>query len=154
VRKTYLAVVFGVPRRPLELWRDRLSIEKRGGRIRACAQAGHVPAESQMTVVRTGRRQPRLALLRLAPRTGRSHQLRVQCAQRGLPMVGDQTYGDFARNREFAKSTGFKRLFLHAQETSFEYEFGGQRQGFAAKAPLPPEFEAVLGEFFAARTSL
>ena len=38
--------------------------------------------------------------------TGRSHQLRVQCAKRHLPIVGDQTYGDFPRNRDFAKRTG------------------------------------------------
>jgi 23S rRNA-/tRNA-specific pseudouridylate synthase len=97
-----------------------------------------------MSLVRAGRREPRLALLRLEPRTGRSHQLRVQCARRGLPIVGDQTYGDFARNREFARQAGTKRLFLHSMETSFEYEFGGRRHAFSAKSPLPEEFESVL----------
>ena len=144
VRKVYHALVFGVPRRPVELWRDRLAIEKRGGTVRTSAQTGHVPAESQMTVVRTGHRQPLLTHLRLEPRTGRSHQLRVQCARRGLPIVGDQTYGDFPRNREFARSTGTKRLFLHSLETSFDYEFGGRSQAFTARAPLPAEFEKFL----------
>lgn len=144
VRKVYHALVFGVPRRPVELWRDLLSIEKRSGQIRTTAQAGHVPAESQMTLLRAGHRQPRLAHLRLEPRTGRSHQLRVQCARRGLPIVGDQTYGDFPRNREFARMTGNKRLFLHSAETSFDYEFAGRRHAFSARAPLPPEFEEFL----------
>ncbi|MBI5693904.1 MAG: RNA pseudouridine synthase [Verrucomicrobia bacterium] len=144
VRKIYGAVVFGIPKRPLELWRDLLSIEKRAGQIRTAAGRGQVLAESQMSLVRAGRREPRLALLRLEPRTGRSHQLRVQCARRGLPIVGDQTYGDFARNREFARQAGTKRLFLHSMETSFEYEFGGRRHAFSAKSPLPEEFESVL----------
>lgn len=145
VRKVYQALVFGTSRVSAELWRDRLSVEKREGRIRTAAHAGHVPAESAMSVLRRGGAgELPLALLRLEPRTGRSHQLRVQCAKRGLPIVGDQTYGDFPRNREFAKRTGAKRLFLHSLETSFEYVFRGRRQAFAAVAPPPPEFEKFL----------
>jgi tRNA pseudouridine65 synthase len=144
VRKVYHALVFGAPRQPMELWRDMLVVEKRGGQIRTAAGVGRVPAESRMSVVRTGRQQPRLSLLRLEPRTGRSHQLRVQCAKRHLPIVGDQTYGDFPANREFAKHAGTKRLFLHSLETSFDYDFRGVQQSFAARAPLPAEFEKFL----------
>jgi tRNA pseudouridine65 synthase len=143
VRKAYLALVFGGPRQPMELWRDMLAIEKHGGKIRT-GTTGHVPAESRMSVVRGGHQQPRVSLLKLEPRTGRSHQLRVQCAKRGMPIVGDQTYGDFPRNREFAKMAGTKRLFLHSVESSFDYEFGGNRYSFAARAPVPPEFEQFL----------
>ena len=88
--------------------------------------------------------KPRLTLIRLEPRTGRSHQLRVQCANRGLPIVGDQTYGDFARNRAFTRLARTKRLFLHSSETSFEYDFDGRRTSFSAVAPLPAEFEKFL----------
>lgn len=153
VRKIYSALVFGSPRHDTEPWRDRLAVEKRGGRIRTAAgvvgaaREGHVPAESTMTVVRRNREgegEPRLTLIRLEPRTGRSHQLRVQCAKRSLPIVGDQTYGDFARNRAFAKATGAKRLFLHSQETEFEYEYRGKRCRFGATAALPEEFEKFL----------
>jgi tRNA pseudouridine65 synthase len=144
VRKMYHALVFGGPHAPAEVWRDRLAVEKRGGRIRTSAHAGHVPAECAMTVVRRGAQETRLTLLRLEPRTGRSHQLRVQCAKRGWPIVGDQTYGDFARNREFAKRTGTKRLFLHSMETAFTYEIRGRKADFSAVAPLPEEFEKFL----------
>jgi tRNA pseudouridine65 synthase len=144
VHKEYLALVFGAPRQAAELWRDRLAVEKRGGQIRTAADAGHVPAESRMTLVRQGTREPRLTLIRLEPKTGRSHQLRVQCAKRQLPIVGDQTYGDFARNRAFAKQTMTKRLFLHSMATRFEYAFRGKHHRFAAKAPVPGEFEKFL----------
>jgi tRNA pseudouridine65 synthase len=143
VRKVYQALVFGVPREPVQTWRDRLAIEKSGQRIRSSG-GGNVLAESRMRLVRAGRGEPRLALLRLEPHTGRSHQLRVQCAQRRLPIVGDQTYGEFRLNREFAKRARTKRLFLHSLETSFSYEFGGVNRNFTATAPLPPEFEAFL----------
>lgn len=143
VRKVYHALVFGIPRRPSELWTDRLSVRRQGGHIRAAANGG-APAESRVSAVRTGHGQARVSLLKLEPLTGRSHQLRVQCARRGLPIVGDQTYGDFARNREFTRLSGHKRLFLHSLETSFEYEFGGGESRFFAHASLPPEFEEFL----------
>ena len=144
VRKVYRALVFGLPRVKSELWRDRLKVEKRGGQIRTVTGDGNIPAECQMTVVRTKNAEWRLALLQLEPRTGRSHQLRVQCEDRGMPIVGDQTYGDFGRNREFAKIAGTKRLFLHSLETSFEYEFQGRKNKFTAHAPLPVEFAKFL----------
>ena len=144
VRKVYHALVFGAPRAPTGVWQDRLAVAKRGGQIRTAAHAGHVPAESRMTVVRSGGGEPRLTLLQLETRTGRSHQLRVQCAKRSLPIVGDQTYGNFARNREFAKRTGEKRLFLHSLATAFDYEFLGRRFSFETAAPRPPEFEKFL----------
>lgn len=144
VRKVYHALVFGVPSQPAQTWRDMLAVQKKGGVVRT-AGAGNIPAEAQMTVLRQRRgASPALALIKLEPRTGRSHQLRVQCAKRGLPIVGDATYGDFAANRAFAKATGEKRLFLHSLETSFDYEFAGRRCHFAAHAPLPVEFAAAL----------
>lgn len=144
VRKVYHALVFGAPRQPMEIWRDLLAVDKRGGTIRTATHAGHVPAETRMSVVRRGAHEPRVSLLKLEPKTGRSHQLRVQCAKRSVPIVGDQTYGDFARNREFAKRAETKRMFLHSLETAFEYEFKGRTQKFVAHAPLPGRFE----EFF------
>lgn len=143
VKKAYAALVFGAPSPPVQQWRDLLAVQKRRGYVRT-ATAGNIPAESTMSVVRVGRGETKVALIRLEPRTGRSHQLRVQCAKRSLPIVGDQTYGDFPRNREFARKTGTKRLFLHSYETSFVYEFHGKNFTFAAKAPLPAEFEQFL----------
>ena len=144
VHKEYQALVFGTPRAPSEVWRDRLGVQKQAGRIRTTADAGEMIAESAMELVRKGGGEPRVSLIRLEPRTGRSHQLRVQCAKRNLPIIGDQTYGDFARNRAFAKLTGTKRLFLHSMATQFEYAWQGERRSFSALAPLPPEFEKFL----------
>lgn len=143
VNKIYQALVFGSPRLPKEVWRDRLAVDKRGGMIRSGA-AGNIPAEAVFSVVRQSTGPSPLALVQLDPKTGRSHQLRVQCARRGLPMVGDQTYGDFRRNREFARHTGFKRLFLHSLKTCLTYELAGRSFTFVASAPLPDEFEAAL----------
>jgi 23S rRNA-/tRNA-specific pseudouridylate synthase len=144
VSKVYQALVFGRPAKPVEVWRDVIAVQKKGGHIRAAADAGRVPAESHMRVIRARAGEPPLALIQLEPRTGRSHQLRVQCAKRHLPIVGDQTYGDFGRNRELAKRTGEKRLFLHSLETRFSYVWKERTHSFSAKAPLPPEFGKVI----------
>jgi 23S rRNA-/tRNA-specific pseudouridylate synthase len=146
VHKVYFALVFGVPRPSRELWRDRLAIIKRGGQIRTAAGAGMVPAESAMQLVRTHAFPNPVSLIRLEPHTGRSHQLRAQCAKRHLPIVGDQTYGDFARNRDFARRTREKRLFLHSAETRFDYEFKGRKFTFAACAETPKEFDQALAQ--------
>jgi tRNA pseudouridine32 synthase / 23S rRNA pseudouridine746 synthase len=50
-----------------------------------------------------------LAWLALDPRTGRTHQLRVHCAEMGWPIVGDSVYGSAAR-------MAGPGLHLHARE--------------------------------------
>jgi tRNA pseudouridine65 synthase len=122
-----------------ELWRDLLSVKKAAGQIRT-SMIGNVPSETLFQLVKHTQKNFSTSLVRLEPRTGRSHQLRVQCAKRHLPIIGDQTYGDFGRNRAFAKSVKSKRLFLHSLETSFTYEFAGRANPFKASAPLPEEF--------------
>lgn len=139
IKKVYNALVFGAPQAVEQLWRDRLAVQKRAGQIRTAA-AGNIPAEAHMRVLRLGRGTPSVSLIQLEPKTGRSHQLRVQCAKRHLPIVGDATYGDFKANREFAKAHGTKRMFLHSLLTEFEYTFAGRTHHFAATAPLPEEF--------------
>ena len=47
------------------------------------------------------------------PLTGRTHQLRVQCALRGITRsVGDKSYGDFSFNRKIARAAKVDRLML------------------------------------------
>lgn len=145
IAKTYVALVFGTPRVPKEVWRDRLAVARKGGVVRSSTAGGHIPAESECRVLRTLRGACPLALLELKPRTGRTHQLRVQCAKRQLPIVGDQTYGDFRRNREYAKTAGTKRMFLHSLETQVHYRWAGRDWSFSARAELPPEFGAPSG---------
>jgi len=55
------------------------------------------------------RAQPPLTWLELEPLTGRTHQLRVHCAAKGWPIVGDDIYGTAPRFRG-------PMLHLHARE--------------------------------------
>ncbi|MDR1458152.1 MAG: hypothetical protein LBI37_01345, partial [Puniceicoccales bacterium] len=72
-----------------------------------------------------------LALLALKPITGRTHQLRAQCALHNLPILGDKTYGDFNLNRLFAKSNQ-SRMFLHSESLEIAYNLQGKEYKFFA----------------------
>lgn len=143
VEKHYAALVFGAPTPAVQVWRDRLAVRKEGGVVRTVT-AGNIPAEAKVRVLKLTPGDPPLALIELEPRTGRSHQLRVQCASRHLPIVGDATYGNFRLNRDFARASGERRLFLHSARTTFEYTWRGRRHRFTASAPLPESFGRAL----------
>ncbi|MFP4282082.1 MAG: pseudouridine synthase family protein [Opitutales bacterium] len=144
VEKTYLAVVQGKAPRREDFWKDRLQTERGRGGARTRTGGGEV-ALCAMKSLRLSRGQPLLSLLELSPKTGRTHQLRTQCAARQLPIVGDATYGDFRFNRDFAARTGEKRLFLHAHRVILPFEHAGRRVTFRAESPLPATFEAPFG---------
>lgn len=143
VIKTYHAIVFGHPREKAAVWRDRLAVKRSSSGVRARV-GGELEAEAAMRRVRLIPGPPALAALELDLRTGRTHQLRFQCSRRGLPIVGDQNYGNFRLNRDFARRAGTDRLFLHASELSMEFSFRGNHVRFAASAPLPREFLALI----------
>ena len=143
IQKIYAALVFGRPIKRRETWSDQLAVQKKGGQVRTGGR-GNIPCESIMTCVQSsasGGALPPVSLIQLEPRTGRSHQLRVQCALRRMPIVGDATYGDFKLNRAYAKQCGESPLFLHSFRTAFDYDWQGRTVHFSAEAELPAAFE-------------
>jgi 23S rRNA pseudouridine955/2504/2580 synthase len=74
------------------------------------------------------------SLLAASIETGRTHQIRVQLAQLGFPVVGDEKYGDFDLNKSLAKQ-GARRMFLHAERLAFEHPRTGARLELAAALP-------------------
>lgn len=73
--------------------------------------------------------------------TGRTHQLRVQLAHLGFPIVGDDKYGDFELNKQLQKK-GLKRMFLHSCETKLQHPLTEERLRLVA--PLPTALESFL----------
>ncbi len=71
------------------------------------------------------------SLLELAPRTGRTHQLRVHLSQLGHPIAGDTLYGGAEADR----------LYLHAHSLEITLP---NRERKVFTAPIPEEFEDYL----------
>ena len=81
------------------------------------------------------------SLLEVTIKTGRTHQIRVHLAAEGLPIAGDDKYGDFEFNKALQKH-GLKRMFLHAWRLQFNHPASGERVELVAK--LSPDLEQFL----------
>ena len=75
-------------------------------------------------------------LLEVRPHTGRKHQIRVQLAQAGFPIVGDRKYGS---QREFPSG-----IALHARRLVVEHPV--RQTPVAIEAPLPAEWQGFSGQ--------
>ena len=75
--------------------------------------------------------------------TGRTHQLRVQLAHLGFNIVGDDKYGDFAKNKILVKH-GLKRMFLHSSVTKIRHPLTNDK--LELMAPMPAELSKFLSK--------
>ena len=86
----------------------------------------------------------RFSVLELTPGTGRMHQIRRHLSLTKNPILGDDKYGDFAINRKLRKSTGLKRLLLHA--SGLVIPAAGNGSPIELGAPLPEYFGPFTGD--------
>jgi 23S rRNA-/tRNA-specific pseudouridylate synthase len=99
----------------------------------------HVDGRSAATVFEVRERLPNATLLEAAPRTGRTHQIRVHLAAVGLPILGDATYGGAGDD---ARALGLRRPFLHAWRLGFTHPISGRR--IDLEEPLPADLLEAL----------
>jgi 23S rRNA pseudouridine1911/1915/1917 synthase len=97
------------------------------------------------------------AAMRLLPKTGRTHQLRVHLSHIGCPVLCDRQYGGRARItrgeiRRDAEDTLvlLDRQALHARRLKFIHPATGRP--LEVEAPLPADISAVLAELRASRS--
>lgn len=124
-KKTYVARVAGVPDPssgtidlPLTVdWPNR-------PRQMVCHETGR-EAVTDYRVLRHGKGEARV---RLMPKTGRSHQLRVHMLALGHPILGDPLYSEDADQ--------YPRMMLHAEELRLRHPDGGRGMRFFSKTPF------------------
>ncbi|MDO5576617.1 MAG: RluA family pseudouridine synthase [Fibrobacter sp.] len=73
--------------------------------------------------------------------TGKTHQIRVQMAHVGAPIIGDDRYGNPEADKAVLKSAT-KRLYLHAYKISFMHPVKNKK--LTITAPQPAEFSDLL----------
>ena len=138
IEKMYLAVVEPMVAAPLAEsdtfeWQDlirKIPDEARAEIVAADTPGGREAVTHGRVIAATGGR----FLLELRPQTGRTHQLRLQAAARGLPIVGDQLYGNADREAASAASP----LALHALRIGYHDPDTGEPVSVACPLPESP----------------
>jgi 23S rRNA pseudouridine1911/1915/1917 synthase len=154
ITKTYLALVAGEPPAAIAAgaaeWRDMLVKVPDEPRARI-AEAAEPGAREAVTLVRTlAHPLPGTLLLGLEPLTGRMHQLRVQAASRGLPIVGDTHYGAGpSALSAFAPTVDPRRQAIALHAWQIRYTDPDTGASITIEAPLPQRWPAEVREAIA-----
>lgn len=151
ISKHYVAIVEcrgAPPTTTGDEWHDRIA--KLPEEARSCLVTDAIGGRAALTVARTlashvpaaGR-----AVLGLEPHTGRMHQLRLQAAARGLPIVGDRLYDPAADTHWCglpAEVGGEPPIALHAWRIGYRDPDTGAE--VVADVPLPVFWPAAARE--------
>lgn len=78
----------------------------------------------------------KITFVKVAIETGRTHQIRIQCASHGYPLTGDTTYG----------SSGIEGHFLHAWKLEIPQP-NALGLPLSLTAPLPERFSLFLQKY-------
>ena len=133
IQKTYWAWVEGKFNEAEGEWVDHL-LKDAGRNVVETVEADEGGKEARLHV-RLIAQASRTSLVELKPHTGRSHQLRVQLASRGWPIVGDKKYG---ASRSFFATDGGPRIALHAYSLVFKHPI--TQQSIEVTAPIPGDW--------------
>jgi 23S rRNA pseudouridine1911/1915/1917 synthase len=118
---------------------DRFAVDAPLGRRRARILVRHGTGREAETAFEVRERFDDATLLEAAPRTGRTHQIRVHLSSIGHPVVGDRAYGG---GGDLAKRLGLARPFLHSWRLSFIHPLTKERVD--VEEPLPDDLEEAL----------
>jgi len=157
MKREYVAFVEGRPRTPAGTWRHWLQLSRDELRQHVLsvtpARVAGSAAQEAITHYEVIAEYPLaggrgfVTKLRLRLETGRKHQIRVQAAHAGLPLVGDRTYNPAYREHDHPRSPiDLPRQALHAEVLSLEHPGRpGTRMTWTAELPTDlRQLEAAL----------
>lgn len=140
VRKIYWACVQGTVVPAAGTWKDY--VFKVHGQPRAEVVSADHPLGLAATLhYRTLGTTPHGSWLEIELETGRTHQIRVQAASRGYPVLGDALYGSSVPFGPQHADERLRGIALHARSLSLVLP--STQQPITAVAPLPPEWQPL-----------
>lgn len=135
VEKTYLAIVYGVPRQASALIELPIGRDPHDRKRMAVRRDGR-PARTRYTCRRSVHG---ISWLEIDLETGRTHQIRVHLKAVKHPLVGDPVYGEARWRGVERRFQGvlkrFPRPALHAWRLAFDHPGSGERISFEAEVP-------------------
>lgn len=139
IKKTYLALVWGKLEPKIGVIKTPIGI-KTGTIKRTVWQKKAKDFKEAITEYRVKKYFQDFSLVELAPKTGRTHQIRIHLASINHPVVGDKLYG--FKKLPFNKlGIDLNRQFLHAASLEFSTAVG---QRIKIEAELPEELKRVI----------
>ena len=133
VVKTYHALTFGGPEEETGIIDAPIARRELPSLLRYVGPEG----KPSLTEYRVLERNGALCKLALRPVTGRTHQLRVHCAYKGFPILGDPQYGSEASG-QLSAELGLPHQMLCAKQLEFTHPITGE------KMVLESHMDAVL----------
>lgn len=135
--KTYLAICRGIPRQPTGELKNLIGRHPVSRQKMAIVERNGKEAHTRYRVIagKTVNEIP-LALLEVKIFTGRTHQIRVHLSSIGLPIIGDEVYGN--RN---CILPGVTRQLLHAWKLALPHPATGEMMTFTS--PIPDDFAQI-----------
>jgi 23S rRNA pseudouridine1911/1915/1917 synthase len=133
IDRRYLALVRGAPEH--DHFTVDAPLDRRGPRVVVHEETGRA-AETGFEVRERLRRS---TLLEAAPRTGRTHQIRVHLRAIGHPILGDGRYGG---GGDEARFLGLDRPFLHSWRLHLRQPVTGEE--VSVEEPLPADLANAL----------
>jgi 23S rRNA pseudouridine1911/1915/1917 synthase len=145
--KEYFAITAGVPDRDRDRVEQPIGIHPQQ-REKMAIRQGHSTSRDATTFYEVVERFAGFAAVRVLPKTGRTHQIRVHLAHIGCPVLCDKLYGGRSQvtARELVRGGGenvvLARQALHAQRIKLAHPATGESIEFVA--PLPADMAKVL----------
>jgi len=140
VQKTYWACVAGIVQPDAGTWVDHI-IKVPNVAQTEVVGADHPDGRQAILHYRTLGQTPHGSRLEITLETGRMHQIRVQAAARGFPVLGDAQYGSAVPFGEQFADERLRAIALHARHIEFRHPM--TQEMVSVTAPLP----AVWNEF-------
>ena len=144
LKKEYLALVFGKTNQTETINKPLLKNEKEKY-VRV--NKNGLPA---ITIYNSLKSNSDYSLLQVNILTGRTHQIRVHMSSIGHPIVNDEKYGDYDKNKVFVCHYKYKYQFLHSYKITFS-NVSGKLAYLSNKsfiAPLEIKKENILKQIF------